>query len=153
MTARPSAAVLLRQKLTAQISPAELARLEQQHAPNGKPTARSRVSLGGYVNAISTATIHAQKRAAAGPGDSAGAINIIRLAALVRNDKKAFASVCETAKKLKMASPKRAMPAPVKKSGNAALKNLMAKPKPVQFQASVIRDIYQIRQRAAKGQQ
>lgn len=66
MTRRPqSAAVLLRNKLTAQIDPAELAQLEQQHAPNCKPSARSRVSLGGVLNALTTQTIFAQKQAAA----------------------------------------------------------------------------------------
>lgn len=157
MSRPPTAAVLLRQKLTAQIDPAEIAQLEQRTAPNGKPTARSRVSLGGYLNAVTTAAIHAQKRAATGPGDSAGAVNLVRLASLVRDDKKAFTAVCELAKKLKQQSPKRATPAPVEKSGNPALKNLMTRPKSAQFsglaQASVVRDIFQIRQRAAKGQQ
>lgn len=155
MSRPPTAAVLLRQKLTAQIAPAEIAQLERQHAPNGKPSNRSRIGLGAYMSAITTAAIHAQKRAAA--GDSATAINIVRLASLVRDDKKAFTAVCELAKKLKQQSPKRATPAPVKKSGNPALKNLMTRPKSAQFsglaQASVVRDIFQIRQRAAKGQQ
>lgn len=58
-----SAAVLLRKKLTSQIDPAELAQFEQQTAPNGKPSARSRLALGGVVTALTTAAIAAQKQA------------------------------------------------------------------------------------------
>jgi len=64
VTRRPqSAAVLLRQKLTAQIDPAELAQFEQQAAPNGKPSARSMLALGGVFTALTTAAIAAKKQA------------------------------------------------------------------------------------------
>ena len=49
--------------------------------------------------------------------------NLVRLAALCRGDKKQFAAVCETAKKLKLQNPKRTLPAP--NASSARLQNFV----------------------------
>ena len=53
-----------RNTLLSQIRPADLADLEQQRTHGATPTDRSRVSLGNFIDAMTTQQILAQKKAA-----------------------------------------------------------------------------------------
>ena len=61
--------------------------------------------------------------------------NLVRLAALCRGDKKQFAAVCETAKKLKLKNPKRTLPTP--SASSARIQNFVRGIPPVDLHNAI----------------
>lgn len=73
------------------------------------------------------------RKKAAGGGMNQSQQNLVRLAAACRGDKKQFAAVCATAKKLNMASPKRKAPS----TANARLQNFVRGIPPADLQNAI----------------